>query len=121
MVRRAQGCEVGRGKVSQPLHAEYGDLFIGIRKEYINIYFQGCSLFKISYKEELLFETHYKYLVRPKLKNPYVSWVDDRPARDRVNEILIDSFDLDSLKKSSSWYAEAEKEGVLYKEQWAGH
>lgn len=90
------------------------DLFVGIRKEYINIYFQGCSILKISHKEELLkFETHYKYLVRPNLKNPLVSWDGEGPAvKDRVNEILIHEFDLDSLKKSSSWYAEAEKEGV---------
>ena len=90
------------------------DLFVAIRKEYINIYFQGCSLLKISYKGELLkFETHYKYLVRPNLKNPLVSWDGESPAvKDRVNEILIHEFNLDSLKKSSSWYAEAEKEGV---------
>jgi hypothetical protein len=89
------------------------DLFVAIRDEYINIYFQGCSLFKISWNEELLFETHYKYLVRPSWKNPYVSWQGDTPAiKDRVNEILIDKLNVDSLKKSSSWYAEAEKEGI---------
>jgi hypothetical protein len=90
------------------------DLFVAIRKEYINIYFQGCSLLKISYKGELLkFETHYKYLVRPNLKNPLVSWDGESPAvKDRVNEILIHEFNLNTLKKSSSWYAEAEKEGV---------
>ena len=31
------------------------DLFVGIRNEYINIYYQGCSLFKISYKEADLY------------------------------------------------------------------
>ena len=90
------------------------DLFVAIRKEYINVYFQGCSLLKISFKEgRLVSESHYKYLVRPSVKNPYVIWSDEGPAvEDRVNEMLIDKFDLDSLKKSSSWYAEAEKEGV---------
>jgi hypothetical protein len=29
-----------------------------------------------------------------------------------LSKIVIDKFDIDSLKKSSSWYAEAEKEGV---------
>lgn len=90
------------------------DLFIAIRKKYINVYFQGCSIFKISYKEgQLIFETHYKYLVSSNLNNPLVSWHGDSPAvEDRVSEIFIREFDLDSLKKSSSRYAEAEKVGV---------
>ena len=89
------------------------DLFVGIRKDYINIYYQGCSLFKISYKEELIFETHYKYLVRPIVKNRYVSWKGDRPdVKDPWNDILIDKLDLDLLKKSSRWYAEPEKVGI---------
>ena len=90
------------------------DLFVGIRKEYINIYYQGCSLFKISYKEpQLILETHYKYLVHPNVKKPLVSWEGEHPAvKDRVDEILIHEFKLDLLKKSSSSYAEAEKVGV---------
>jgi hypothetical protein len=90
------------------------DLFVGIRKECINIYYQGCSLFKISYKEpQLILETHYKYLVHPNVKKPLVSWEGERPAvKDRVDEILIQEFELDLLKKSSRWYAEDEKVGV---------
>lgn len=90
------------------------DLFLGIRKKYINIYYRGCSIFKISYKEpHLILETHYKYLVYPNLKRPLVSWEGERPdVKDRVDEILIHEFKVDLLKKSSRWYAEAEKEGV---------
>lgn len=89
------------------------DLYVAIRKEYINIYYQGCSLFKISYKEELIFETHYKYLVHPNMKHPLISWEGESPAvLRRVGEIFIHKFDLDLLKKSSSWYAGEEKEGV---------
>ena len=90
------------------------DLFVGIRKKYINIYYQGCSLFKISYKEpQLILETHYKYLVHPNVKNPYVSWNGESPVLEgRENEILIHEFKLDLLKKSSCWYAEDEKVGV---------
>lgn len=90
------------------------DLFVGIRKKYINVYYQGCSLFRISYNEpQLNLETHYKYLVHPNVKNPYVSWDGDRPAVEgRVNEILMHEFKLDLLKKSSCWYAEDEKVGV---------
>jgi hypothetical protein len=89
------------------------DLFLGIRNEYINVYYQGCSLLKVSFKGRLVFETHYKYLVRPTWEKPYVLWDGDHPAiQDRVNEIFIETFDLDSLKKSSSWYAEDEKVGL---------
>jgi len=86
------------------------DLFVAIRDKYINIYFQGCSLFKISYKEDLVLETHYKYLVRPNLKKPYLSWVGDTPpVADLGQKILTNTFDIAALKKSSHWYAEAEK------------
>lgn len=90
------------------------DLFIAIRDGYVNVYYQGCSIFRISYKNGgLVPETHYKYLVSPNVQNPYVLWEGDRPAiADRVNEILIHGFDLASLKKSSSAYAGDEKEGV---------
>lgn len=89
-------------------------LFVGIRNEYINIYYQGCSIFKISYKESrLVLETHYKYLVRPKLKNPLIPWDDGRPAIGaRADEILLREFELRSLKSSASNFAGAEKEGV---------
>jgi len=90
------------------------ELFIAIRTEYVSIYYQGCSLLKIEYKNGKLFsETHYKYLIRPIWKNPYVSWKEDSPnIQGRLDKLTIDKFDIDSLKKSSSWYAEAEKEGV---------
>jgi hypothetical protein len=90
------------------------DLFVAIRDKYINIYSQGCSIFKISHKNgQLVPETHYKYLVSPSAKNPYVLWKGDHPAlEDRVNEILIQTLDLDLLKRSSRRYAEAEKVGL---------
>jgi hypothetical protein len=89
-------------------------LFVAIRREYINIYFQGCSIFRISHRNgELIPETHYKYLVSPNVVNPYISWKGGRPqVEDRVSEILINRFDLASLKKSARWYAEAEKVGL---------
>jgi hypothetical protein len=89
------------------------DLFIAIRDESINIYFQGCSLFKISFKGELFLETHYKYLVRPNLKEPYLTWVGDAPpVADLGKKILTNTFHIASLKKSSRWYAEREKAGL---------
>jgi len=90
------------------------DLFMAIRDRYVNIYYQGCSIFKISHKNgQLTPETHYKYLVSPNVRNPYVLWKGEHPAvEERVNEILIQVLDLDLLKRSSRWYAEAEKVGL---------
>jgi hypothetical protein len=89
------------------------DLFVAIRDEYINIYFQGCSLFKISYKEQLVLETHYKYLVRPIANHPYVAWVGDSPAiGDLIDEVFVNVFDVEVLKRSSSSFAQPEKTGL---------
>jgi hypothetical protein len=90
------------------------DLYVAIRKEYINIYYQGCSLLRMSLKGgRLLSETHYKYLIHPNVKKPYVSWNGERPALEgRENEIFMQQFKLNLLKKSSCWYAEDEKIGV---------
>jgi hypothetical protein len=91
------------------------DLFIAMRKKTVNIYCQGCSLFEISYNGGLQLKTHFKYLVRPVLPsgNPYVTWNGDRPdIGQHAGDFFIDSFDIDALKKASSWYAEDEKEGI---------
>jgi hypothetical protein len=91
------------------------DLFLAIRNESVNIYFQGCSIFKISFQEKRLnIETHYKYLLNPDVKKPYISWNGEGPAisDDRLRKIFVSKFDVGSLKKSSSRYAGDEKRGV---------
>jgi hypothetical protein len=91
------------------------DLFIAMRKKTVSIYYQGCSLFEISHNGGLQLKTHFKYLVRPVLPsgNPYVTWKGDRPDIGQHAEgYFIDGFNIDSLKKASSWYAGDEKEGV---------
>jgi len=93
---------------------EDGQLFIAVRDKSINIYFQGCSLLKVSYrKEELVLETHYKYLIRPDRKKPYIRWDGDNSLVEGLaDKILMDKFDVESLKKSSRWYAAPEKAGL---------
>ena len=57
------------------------DLFLAIRDESVNIYFQGCSIFKISFQEKRLnIETHYKYHLNPDVRKPYISWNGEGPA-----------------------------------------
>ncbi len=89
------------------------ELFVAIRKEYVNVYYQGCSIFKLSYKKgRVVPETHYKYLMHPNLPSPYVAWVDDVPVMEASRKVLIDTFRVDLLKKSARWYAQAEKAGL---------
>ena len=45
------------------------DLFIGIRNEYINVYFKGNSLLEICFESGCLKAyTHFKYLLKNKIK-----------------------------------------------------
>jgi hypothetical protein len=49
------------------------DLFVAIRNEYLNAYYRGCSLARIGFdKSEVIAATHYKYLLKPRLKPEYV-------------------------------------------------
>jgi len=91
------------------------DLFIAMRKKTVNVYYQGCSLFEISYNGGLQLKTHFKYLVRPQVgpAKSYVSWKDDRPdIGQHPEDYFIGGFDIESLKKACSSYAEPEKKGV---------
>jgi hypothetical protein len=90
------------------------DLFIAMRKRTVNVYYQGCSLFEISYSGEIQLKTHFKYLIRPRLPSgkSYVTWKNDRPNLGNAADFFIDSFDIDALKRASWRYAEDEKVGI---------
>src|ERR1700730_16841730 len=95
--------------------AQDEELYFAMRNESVNVYYRGCSIFNISYnKNQLLFRTHYKYLIHPYMKDPYVSWHGEGNAiKDRVHKgVFIERFDAKLLKKAASYYAGAEKEGV---------
>ncbi|HYD86257.1 MAG TPA: hypothetical protein VEA80_02170 [Vitreimonas sp.] len=48
------------------------DVFIAVRGNYLNAYFQGCSLAKITFEQgEVCTSTHYKYLLRS-IRSPYI-------------------------------------------------
>ena len=49
-------------------------LFIAIRDEYIDVYYKGNSICKLSYNNGVIVEVHYKYLnlSRPQTENVYV-------------------------------------------------
>ncbi|GGE95297.1 hypothetical protein GCM10011404_30550 [Sphingomonas prati] len=49
------------------------DLFVAVRNNYLNVYYRGCSLARIGLESgAVVVDTHYKYLLKPRLKKEYV-------------------------------------------------
>jgi len=96
--------------------ANDADLFLGIRGKSVNVYFQGCSLFNITNENgRLNVSTHYKYLLKANLKQPYLRWTDTGQINLEElsgREPFIGRVDMKALKAASKPYAGAEKQGV---------
>ncbi|MBR0787013.1 hypothetical protein [Bradyrhizobium iriomotense] len=92
-------------------------LIIGIRDEYLNVYWQGQSIFKVSFKGgKVTATTHEKYLLNPDLKDQ-ISLVDGKFAFGKAEpRMLTREYEgaktLDKLKRAASLYSGQEKEGV---------
>ena len=91
-------------------------VFLAIRDNYLNFYYRGCSLLKLKWRpraKEVIGEIHYKYLLQPSMKPPYVSIVDGRPKfKKGTDNMFLDYTNVEKLKKSVKRYAGAEKSGV---------
>jgi hypothetical protein len=95
------------------------ELFAAIRHNYLNVYYRGCSLAKISLDGgEIVAETHYKYLLKPSLNKPYVRAVagefqlDDRWPSGLHNVFTHSLTDVAALKSAAKPYAGDEKKFV---------
>ena len=92
------------------------ELFLAVRDNYLNIYYRGCSLLKLAWKNRaILGEIHYKYLLRPKLTigREYVDVKDGKvPVKEAKDFFINDLIDIDGLKQAAKPYAELEKIGV---------
>ena len=93
------------------------DLFIAIRNEYINVYFKGNSLIKLSFTNgDLIAETHYKYLIKPKvtpclIKTSTSNGMNFSP--DNAQEYFTNNIsDIEAIKTASGAYSGIEKEGI---------
>jgi hypothetical protein len=91
-------------------------LHIGIRNNYLNVYFQGNSLVLIRYDSKGLFgQTHYKYLLHPgKNLKPIIS---AKGTIEKLQNVFIDHLDknnLDLMKRASTVYAGEEKKGIQW-------
>ena len=95
------------------------DLFIAIRNEYINVYYKGNSLLKLSFVNgEFLAETHYKYLIRPKVKpfliktSANMAFIPNGTKGVLDNYLIHNLSEIKSIKKASASYSGIEKEGI---------
>lgn len=94
------------------------DFLIAIRDNYINVYFQGCSVLKLSWsprEKKITREIHYKYLLKPSIEDsPYIGFSEAGPnlPTDLRNIFLGSLDDVDELKRAVAPYADAEKKGV---------
>lgn len=94
--------------------AEDRDLFIAIRQNYINVYLNGNSLLKLWLEgNELVGETHYKYLLVPEASRPYVKVIGGQARIESHADLFLpDLTDLQALKRAASTYSGGEKSGV---------
>ena len=93
-----------------------GSVFLAIRDNYLNYYYRGCSLLELKWQRRTGTVTgriHYKYLLRPSMKSPYISVINGKPRfRNGTDEMFLDCIRIEDLKKSVRRYAGAEKSGV---------
>ncbi len=89
------------------------DLYLAIRSGYVNIYYRGCSLLKWE-EGHSDWKIHYKYLVRPNVKDPYVKVEGGKPMfpENEKGYFIRDIRDRKSLKKAAGPFAGVEKTGV---------
>jgi hypothetical protein len=95
------------------------ELFIAIRNEYINVYYKGNSLLKLSFVNgELLAETHYKYLIRPNVKpfliktSANMAFIPNGTKGVLDNYLIHNLSEIKSIKTASASYSGTEKEGI---------
>lgn len=94
--------------------ADDRDLFIAIRKDYINVYLNGSSLLKLWLEgDKLVGETHYKYLLVPEARRPYVRVVDGQAVIESHADLFqSDLSNIQALKRAANAYSGGEKSGV---------
>lgn len=93
------------------------DLIIGVRNEYLNVYWQGQSIFRVAYDGgKVRVSTHPKYLLNPGLsKQVPFDWQAGRFGELPLDAMLRDfegSVTLNRLKSAAGIFSGGEKQGV---------
>ncbi len=93
--------------------ADHKKLTIAIRNNYLNVYHQGNSILVIKFdKDKLISQTHYKYLLSPSEKSPYITWDNGKLGDDFKLPFINSLSKTQELIAASIPYAGEEKEGV---------
>lgn len=92
-------------------------LVIGIRDEYLNVYWQGQSLFRVAMKgSRITATTHPKYLLNPDLSGQVAIDVETNafaaPRIDAIATAYEPGVTLGRLKRAAALYSGEEKRGV---------
>ena len=91
-------------------------LHIGIRNNYLDVYYRGNSLFLIKYSSKgLLGQTHYKYLIHPEMKIKPIIFSNGTIGN--LENVFINSLDeknIGLMKRASNVYAGEEKKGIQW-------
>ncbi|MCH8842584.1 MAG: hypothetical protein IID61_06345 [SAR324 cluster bacterium] len=91
------------------------ELFVGIRNNYLNIYYCGNSLIKLENKNgALIGNTHYKYAIDPNL-NEYIESKNGAftLTPKTLKSIFIQNREnVNALKSASRMYSGVEKSGI---------
>lgn len=91
------------------------DLFLAIRDNAVDVYYRGCTLIHLEWrprKKEIVSRTHYKYLLRPKMKPEHVDVGDGQPSIPNASAYFADQLSVQDLKDAAKPHVRDEKEGV---------
>ncbi|MDE0029245.1 MAG: hypothetical protein OXU42_07590 [Deltaproteobacteria bacterium] len=91
------------------------ELFVAIRDNRLNVYYHGCSLAEIWCEAgAVVGRTHYKYLLRPSVDDPYVGFVDGayRFPEDASSLFVESPKEVKDIKRAANAYVGEEKAGV---------
>src|SRR3546814_16104799 len=82
--------------------ADDSSLFVAIRDNYISVYSGGNSLLELRLvNDELIGRTHYKYLLKPDVKKPYVSLKGNQHKIENTGSLFIyNKTDVYKIKKN---------------------
>src|SRR5690348_8020573 len=93
------------------------DLIIAVRDEYLNVYWQGQSIFMVSFRgSEVVGSTHPKYLLNPDLSGQIALRGELFDLKALESRLLMRNYEsgvtLPKMKRAAGLYSGKEKQGV---------
>ncbi len=94
--------------------ADHEETLIAIRDGYLNVYYNGCNIAKVEFKnKKLKASIHYKYLLKKEINNPYIEQNDvGFEIASHADFFITSLLDFESIKSAAKAYGGIEKEGV---------